>query len=87
MRSPCCLCVCALSPSISECLYETFYVYHDTWGHIISVLHKYLLPVCVCVCVFSYVNLFTFGKELLCKNVTAATNSNITIEELLEASL
>jgi hypothetical protein len=52
MRSPSCLCV---SPypllNVWTNLYETWYVYHDTWTHMSGVLHKSFPSVCVSICV------------------------------------
>jgi hypothetical protein len=46
MRSPCCLCVYCPPPPLHawSSLYETRYVYHDTWAHLNCSL-------CVCMCI------------------------------------
>jgi hypothetical protein len=76
MRSPCCLYICVSPPqqlsNFWTDLYETRYVYHGTWTHLNCVLHK-SLP--------SVVRLYMYGK-----NVTAATNTHPTIQELLDAT-
>jgi hypothetical protein len=35
-------------------IYETRYVYHGTWAHLNGVLHKFVVSVCVSVCVSPY---------------------------------
>lgn len=52
--SPCCLFVRESRILTFECitsLYETSYVYHDTWAHPKGLLHKFLTLVCVCMCI------------------------------------
>jgi hypothetical protein len=47
-----------------------------------GVLHKSLPSVCVCLYVYPAI----VARELLGKNVAAATETHVTIEELLDAS-
>jgi hypothetical protein len=61
-------------------LYET---YHGIWAHLNGVLHK-SLPSSLCVCMYI---LPIVARQRMGKNVTAATNTHTTIEELLDASL
>jgi hypothetical protein len=61
-------------------LYETWHVYHGAWAHLNGVLNKSLLSVCVCLYIPHNV-----ARQRLSKNVTAATNTHATIEELLDA--
>jgi hypothetical protein len=57
MRSPCSSCVhmsvCPLYQPLntSTSLYETWYLYQNTWAHLNGVLHKSLPLVCVALCV------------------------------------
>jgi hypothetical protein len=60
-------------------LYETWYLYHDTWTHLSSVLHKSLPSVYVCACVYPIV-----ATQRLSKNVIAVTHTRATLEELLD---
>jgi hypothetical protein len=81
MRSPCFLCVSVYTPNKHlnawTSLYETWYAYHGTWALLNGVFHKFFPSVCVSLIV---------ARQRLGKNVTAATNTLTTIEELLEAS-
>jgi hypothetical protein len=63
-------------------LYETRYVYHGTWAHLNGVLHTSFPLVILCL----YVYPPSVTREQLGENVTAATNIQTTIEELLDAS-
>jgi hypothetical protein len=65
-------------------LYETRYVYHDTWSHLNGVLHKFLPLVSVSLCV-SLLSLLGKGsaqcippsvaRQRLGKHVPAETNA------------
>jgi hypothetical protein len=48
IRSPCCPCIIPIHFWMSNQFYKTRYVYHGTWAHLNSVLHKSLLGVCMC---------------------------------------
>jgi hypothetical protein len=75
-----CLCILLINLNVLINLYETLYVYHDTWAHLNGVRLKPLPSVCVSVCVSPII-----ARQRLGKNVTAATNTHATIE-LLDAS-
>jgi hypothetical protein len=88
MRAPCRLCSCmSVYLSRHQLLndwanpYEISYVYHDTWVHLNGIFHKSLPSVYVFVYAFPYA-----ARQWLVKNVTEATNTHATIEELLEES-
>jgi hypothetical protein len=79
------VCVCVYPPykllNGWTTLYETWYVYHGTWAHINGVVHKSLPSVCVPIGYPPPV-----ARQRLGKNVTSATNTHATIEELVDAS-
>jgi hypothetical protein len=86
MRSPCCLCVCVSHPhqllNARTNLHETWYVLYIMATEPISavyVINSSHQSVCL------YVNSDNVARQRLDKNVTAATNTRATIEELLEA--
>jgi hypothetical protein len=60
---------------------RTSYVPHGNWVHLNGVLHKSLPSVCVFVCSPPIV-----ARQRVGKDVTAATNTHPTIQELLDAS-
>jgi hypothetical protein len=65
----------------STSLYETRYVYHDTWAHLNGVYHKSLSSV--------YVSIYVFLLSLLGNstvNTLPRQRTNATTEELLCAS-
>jgi hypothetical protein len=65
-------------------LYETWYVYHDTWAHVSGVLHKSLTSVCVSVCV-SF--LLFLGKRSFLGNSSVNTFPRQLIHAAIEESL
>jgi hypothetical protein len=75
MRSPCCLCncvcLCTCTPSHQLWNSWTWYVYHGTWAHLNSVLHKSLPSVSVAVCISPSI----IATQRLGKHVPAATNT------------
>jgi hypothetical protein len=62
--------------------YRTLYVYYGTCAHLNCVLHKSFPLVCVSV----WVSPPIVARQRPGKNVTAATNTQATIEELLDSS-
>jgi hypothetical protein len=80
--SPRCLCVhvrvCALCQLLNcwTYVYDTWYLYHDT-GYFVNLSHQ---------SVFLYVYPLLVARQRLGKNITAATNTHATIEELFDAS-
>jgi hypothetical protein len=84
MRPPCHLRLC-ISPyqrlNAWTNIYETWYVQHGTWAHLDAY---FINPAHQSTCV--YVNAPIDAKQMIDKNVTAATNTHATIEELLDVS-
>jgi hypothetical protein len=82
MRSLFCVSVYTLYQFLSARtnLYEISYVYHGTWAHLNGLLHKSLSSVCM------YMFPLIIARQRLFKNVTSATNTHVTIEELLDTS-
>jgi hypothetical protein len=66
-------------------LCETWYVFHDTWPHLICVLHKSISSVFVYMCTLYHnrqllnKNPLAGARQRLGENVTAATNTDATI--------
>jgi hypothetical protein len=63
-----------------ETIFLKLHTYITAPGPINGILHKY--PPSVCVPVHSPIS----ARQQLSKNITAATNTHATIEELLDAS-
>jgi hypothetical protein len=81
MGSSCCLCIL---PSAFECLNQSLWnLVCISWNLSQSqwLTHKSPLSICVPVFIFP-----TVAKQRHGKNVRAATNTHVTIEELLDAS-
>jgi hypothetical protein len=92
MRSCCCLCACQNSWT-NLLVYETRYVYHDTWAPLNCPIKIFFPPVCVSACVSPIVarqrldkSPLIVARQRLGRNVTAVMNTHTTIEELLDAS-
>jgi hypothetical protein len=72
MRSPCCLCVC-VSIGVNQSLWNLVCI-TLRWAHINGILRKYVWSDCPSVC-----SLIVASQRLYI-NITAATNTYVTIE-------
>jgi hypothetical protein len=85
-RSPCCLCACvSMRPLLSllngwTSFYETWYVHHGTWAHLIGTLFESLPSLCL------HVYPPFVARQWLSNNITAAMNTHTKIQEFLDPS-